>query len=232
MLIGAHECFFKQFPDDLVEELEEAAICQATSVLCENAHKVINAAANHCPNGAISRQQKWHALLASPLLEEQELPHSEPKVEHKAEAIGKNIDPKQMFESEAQPFSLGDHKLQEPLDNHKKLNFPGPTGYFHIGAATSALIETGDDPKKYKLNWLALLAQPGTLLWNKATGSHHLLESFFMLEYARLIFGTFLGWSEFRVHAYILFKDMVWTFSFSLTSSVVFEIWSEPIAHA
>ena len=180
MLIGAHECFFKQFPDDLVEELEEAAICQATSVLCENAHKTINAAANHCPNGAISRQQKWHALLASPLLEEQELPYSEPKVEHKAEAMGKRIDSKQMFESEAQPFSLGDHKLRELIDNHKKLNFPGPTGYFHIGAATSALIETGDDPKKYKLNWLALLAQPGTLLWNKATGCPSLIGKFLL----------------------------------------------------
>ena len=91
MLVAAHECEFQQFPDDLVEELEEASICQATSVLCENAHKVINADANHCPNGAISRQQKWHALLASPLLEEQELPYSEPTIEQKAEAIGKVI---------------------------------------------------------------------------------------------------------------------------------------------
>ena len=170
MLIGAYECDFLKFPDDLEEELLEASSCQATSVLCENAHKTINAAANDCPNGAISRQQKWHALLASPLLEDQELPYSQPKVEHKAEAVGKNINAKEMFESEAHSFSLGDHKLQQLMDDHNKLNFPGPTEYFQIGVGTSALMNTGDDPKKYKMNWLALLAQPVTLLWNKGAG--------------------------------------------------------------
>jgi hypothetical protein len=170
MLVGAYECDFEKFPADLIEELEEASICQATSVLCENAHKTINAAANHCPNGVISRQQKWHALLASPLLEEQELAYSEPNEMHRVEAIGKVINPKEMFESDKQPFSLGDDKLADVMENHKKLQFPGPTGYFHIGAGTSALIKTGQDHKAFKMNWLALLGQPGTLLYNNAAG--------------------------------------------------------------
>ena len=168
MLVGAFECDFQKFPDDLVEELEEASICQATSVLCENAHKTINAAANHCTNGAISRQQKWHALLASPLLEEQELNYSEPTADVKLEATGKKIDSKTMFESDGWQFSLGEVALDNLIKDAGKLNIPGPTGYFHIGAATHALMTNGNSVYNFKHNWLALLAQPGTLLYNQA----------------------------------------------------------------
>ena len=100
-------------------------------------------------------------------------------------------------------------------------HFPGPTGYFHIGPQEIQVELVGFA----RAAWHFVVEQGNRLpitYW----------KVFVMLEYARLIFGTFLCWSEFRVHAYVLFKDMVWTFSFLLTSSVVFEIWSEPIAHA
>ena len=170
MLAGAHECVFQRLPDVLVEELEEASICQAASVLCENAHKIINADANHCPNGAISMQQKWRELLGRALLEEQELPYSEPTIEHEAEAIGKAINPKEMFEGAKSEFSFGEAKIEDLLKNVGKLHFPGPTGYFPIGAVTSAIIETGEDPKKYKMNWSTLLAQRGTSIYHQTTG--------------------------------------------------------------
>ena len=170
MLIGAYECDFKQFPEDLIEELEEASILQATSVLCENAHKTINSAASSSANGAISREQKWHALLASPLLEEQELFYSEPTPDHKEQALGKKIDPKVMFESQKSEFSLGEHRLKDLVDNSAKLNFPGPTQYFQIGAATHALEINGFNPTLWKRNWLALLAQPGTLIYHQSSG--------------------------------------------------------------
>jgi hypothetical protein len=168
LLVSAHEMDFKGLPTDVEEDLEQASRTWGGSVPCEYAHRQVGIAASANANGSISRQTKWHRILAGPLLPENEiaLPVVQPPEIMKAT---KTVLAKSTYEAEPKSFSLGEEKYDEILEYAGKM--PNLGSYLGIGLATDGLVAEKGEMSNVKKHWLSMLAMPGLMLYRHDEGA-------------------------------------------------------------
>lgn len=127
----------KQFPTDIMEELKSIATGYANSVICENAHSVIQESCRQSKGSILGRKSKWHRVDASCLLVDNDRAAGIANRKDEAKAAHSKIRPTD-FEPKEKEFSLGKEKL-DALSDEKVVPAPGLNSYFGASAATMGL---------------------------------------------------------------------------------------------
>lgn len=111
LLVSALDCEFKQFPDEIMDELLDSAESFGKSIPCEDAHSLIQNITRASKNGSLGRMSKWHRVGASSILSGYDRSQVEVASAVKAHARQNPVDPS-MFTSKKLDISLGEPALK------------------------------------------------------------------------------------------------------------------------
>lgn len=164
ILVSACECGFNFLPDDILAQVREAATSIGSSKIAEDSFNICRAQTEGVRNGTQSARAAWHAVVASPLLENHEMAPIKPSTKDQVESAAAL--PTSVFSAAAHEaeFTLGAKQKDEFFDGQ---DYPmlSATRFLSVGIGARLLL-TSPSAALLPQAFLSLLAIPGTVLWN------------------------------------------------------------------
>ena len=166
ILIGLRECNFASLPQLLSKEIRACGMAMKSSKLAEDGFNNLRDHERLHKASKLGRASRWHATITSSLLEDAGRPGVVITDADKFGA-GKKV-PSSMFEAKQVASSLPD-ELLEQFRSAKTPWGPKPNDFHLQAQRLEVLLQAGSDYHKLKQSWLALLVEPGCILYKYGT---------------------------------------------------------------
>jgi hypothetical protein len=167
-LVGLFENEFKSVPKHIVDRMRDVSRVCWTSVPVEQLNSVLVDEMRQSKGALLGRASKLHRILNSHVWPDSDRKLPTPTMDDRR--VAKTVAVKNdMFESRANIFSLGEAALVNAVKGPDRFKTVGNGVYFQSPVATELLVHSGN-VEDANLSWLALLAQPGSFIFNVEGG--------------------------------------------------------------
>lgn len=177
LLVDLAEVGFRLVPSHTRAAIEAFACGMEGTYLIEQLVNYLKGKEGDHVAHQMGKVRRWHFATQSRLLTTFDRPEIRISSENIAAGVADHVLPAGVFNPDAKNRSL-DSKLVETIGSSSWTS-PSPDAFSKGSYATIAMLECGRDLEKFKMAFLALLFEPGSIVYNKHTKNAFLVVGSF-----------------------------------------------------